>query len=145
VPLLTQYPLLRAVSLEQWNFVITIAGVFIAVLRLRSLHIGDNRQIAVMNVVERSLERWYPNNGIRGFEDCKNMFEQNFDMLEKLGHEPPFIAHDSLGWWIVWNILGRSPGTDDERSLARVVGGSAVHEFFSWWSSEKSHEGHGGA
>jgi len=87
-----------------------------------------------MDVVARSLADWSPQNGIRGFEDCKAMFERNFDALTRSQHEPRFVASDALGMWIVWNLLERAPAAEEERKLVRVVGAAVVHHFFSWWS-----------
>jgi hypothetical protein len=34
---------------------------------------------------------------------------------------------------MVWNILGHSPESEDERKLNRLVGISVTHTFFDWW------------
>jgi hypothetical protein len=71
------------------------------------------------------------------FEDCKAMFERNYKALKAIDHDPKFIAADSLGMWIAWNVLERKPGdTEQERQFVRVVGGAVVHSFFSWWSDK---------
>jgi hypothetical protein len=136
-PMLNQFPLLRHVKPEQWDVVITIAGVFIAATRLRSLKIDDAREEELMDIVASGLIQRNPNYGVRGFEDCKAMFERTFDGLSKAGHEPQFIASDALGIWVVWNLLERSPGDDEEeRKLVRTIGTAIVHAFFSWWTDE---------
>jgi hypothetical protein len=96
-PMLNQFPLLRHVKPEQWDVVITIAGVFIAATRLRYLKIDDAREEELMDIVASGLVQRNPNYGVRGFEDCKAMFERTFDGLSKAGHEPHFIA--SFGWF----------------------------------------------
>jgi hypothetical protein len=67
---------------------LTIAGVFMAATRLQNLHLGDDRQRELMEVIARGLADWNPENGIRGFEDCKAMFERTFDALTGIQHEP---------------------------------------------------------
>jgi hypothetical protein len=37
VPMVDQHPLLKKVNLEQWDFVLTIAGVFMGATRLQNL------------------------------------------------------------------------------------------------------------
>jgi hypothetical protein len=132
--MLAQHPLLKKVNPEQWNFLLTIAGVFMAATRLQDLQLGDDRKQALMDVVARDLADLSPKNGIRCFEDCKAMFEGNFHTLTSIQHEPRFIASDAIGMWIVWNLLQRPPDAEEERKLARAAGVLVVHNFFSWWS-----------
>jgi len=135
IPTLDQFPWLRKVEPGQWDFVVTIASVFMAATRLQNLKIGDVRQQELMNIVARGLVHWDPNNGIRGFEDCKAMFERTFDGLTNdAQHEPRFIASDSVGLWTVWNLLGRTPEAEEERKLVRTIGAHITHTFFSWWT-----------
>ena len=130
VPVLDQYPLLKTVKPESWDFFVTVAGVFIAASRLQNLQLSDNRKQELMDVVARGLTDWSPENGIRGFEDCKAMFERNFDSLTRSHREPRFVASDALGMWVVWNLLGRAPADEEERKLVRTVGAAVVHNFF---------------
>jgi hypothetical protein len=55
VPMLDQFPLLRNVKPGQRDFVVTIASVFIAVTRLRSLKKEDTREEGLMEIVARGL------------------------------------------------------------------------------------------
>jgi hypothetical protein len=97
LPMLDQHPLLKKANPEQWDFLLTVAGVFIAATRLQNLHLRDDRQRELMEVVADGLTDLSPENGIRGFEDCKAMFERTFDALTKIQREPRFIASDSIG------------------------------------------------
>lgn len=85
-----------------------------------------------MEVVAESLSQWKPD-GIRGFEDCKELFESEFDRQTAAGHESRFVASDAVGKWIVWNVFGRPPATDDECALVRAIGMIVTHAFFDWW------------
>jgi hypothetical protein len=109
LPMLDHHPLLKRVDPEQWDFLLTIAGVFMAATRLENLQLKDDRQRELMEVVAHGLTDWSPENGIHSFEDCKAMFERTFDALTRIQQEPRFIASDSIGSWIVWNLLGRPP------------------------------------
>ena len=57
-------------------------------------------------------------------------FERTFDALTSTQHKSRFIASDSIGSWIVWTLLGRSPEAEDERKLVRAIGVSVGHIFF---------------
>lgn len=131
-PLLERFPMLRQVDTEHWDFILTVAGVFMATTRLNNLRIGDAREDKLLEVVAERLNEW-KTDGIRGFEDCKGLFEPEFNRLERAGHDPQFVAADAVGKWIVWNVLGRPPQTDEECMLVRTTGGMTTHAFFDWW------------
>jgi len=131
-PLLERFPILRQVDTGHWDFVLTVAGVFMAATRLNNMRLESAREEQLMEVVAARLNEWKPD-GIRGFEDCKGLFENEFDRLNAVGHDPQFVASDAVGKWIVWNILGRPPETDEECMLVRSTGTLATHTFFGWW------------
>ncbi|MFH1581598.1 MAG: hypothetical protein ABIC39_05935 [Pseudomonadota bacterium] len=132
VPVLDKFPFLREVDVEHWDFVLTVAGVFMAASHLNNLRVGDAREESLMEIVAESLVEWN-SDGIRGFKDCKHLFESEYDRLTAAGHEPRFIASDALGKWIVWNVLGRAPKSQDECMLVRTTGTMVTHAFFDWW------------
>ncbi len=132
-PLSEHFPILRQVDIEHFDFILTVASVFMAATRLNNLRLGDVREERLMEIVTEQLDQWKPD-GIRAFEDCKKLFEIEFDRLTKAGHEPRFVASDAVGKWIVWNVLGRPPSTDEECMLVRTAGGMVTHAFFDWWN-----------
>ena len=133
-PLLKNFSFLREVDKNHWDFLLTIAGVFIAVTRLGNLGLGENRQRKLMGKVGVKLTQLNPTNGRCGFEDCASFFERSFDALTSAGGE--FVASDALGSWVVWNVLGRPPQSEDERKLVRTVGGMISHAFSNWWKEK---------
>jgi hypothetical protein len=70
---------------------------------------------------------------IRAFDDCKQLFDREYDRLNAIGHDSQFLASDALGSWIVWNALGKQPITMEEITLVRGVGAITTHAFFNWW------------
>jgi hypothetical protein len=101
--------------------------------RLNNLGVSEAREDKLMEIVAGYLNEWN-RDGIRGFEDCKGLFESEFDRLTQAGHDPKFVASDSVGNWIVWNILGRAPQSDDECMLVRTIGAMVTHSVFDWWN-----------
>lgn len=133
--LLDRFAVLREADPEHWHLILlTVAGVFIAATRLNNLGLGDKREERLMAVVAERLDEWNPD-GIRAFEDCKGLFEREFDRLTAAGHEARFTASDAVGLWVVWNMLGRAPQTDEEVMLVRATGGMVTHAFFNWWDA----------
>ena len=59
-PLLKRFPILRPVKLEHWDFILTVAGVFIAATRLNNLHLEEAREDSLMEVVAERLDRSRP-------------------------------------------------------------------------------------
>lgn len=131
--LLGRFPILLQVDDEHSDFILTVAGVFMAATRLNNLHLDEeDHEESLMEVVTKRLNEWNPD-GPRFFEDCKGLFENEFDRLTKAGHEPRFVASDAVGKWIVWNLLERPPQTDEECMLVRATGAMVTHAFFDWW------------
>lgn len=132
VPLLDKFTFLREANVEQWDFIVTVAGVFMGASRLNNLRVGDSREEKLMEIVAESLANWN-SDGICAFEDCKEFYESEYDRLVAAGHEPRFVASDAVGKWIVWNVLDRAPETPDECMLVRTTGAMVTHAFFDWW------------
>jgi hypothetical protein len=133
-PLLDRHGFLSEVDREHWDFIVTVAGVFIAASRLASSGVSEDRQDRLMEVVAEKVEAWDPN-GLRGFEDCRSLFEREYDRLQSSGHEPRFIASDALGIWIAWNVLGHAPSTEEEVAFVRGIGALVTHAFYDWWDN----------
>jgi hypothetical protein len=131
--LLKKFSFLREVDTKHWDFILTIVGVFIAVTSLGNLGLGENRQRKIMGKVGAKLTQWDPTNGRRAFEDCASFYERNYNEVTSAGGEPRLVASDIVGSWIVWNILGRPPDSEEEHRLVRIVGGMTTHTFFNWW------------
>jgi hypothetical protein len=132
-PLLDRFPALKQVDTQQWDFVVTLAGVFIAATRLVNLRLQKSREQALLKKVAEGLAQWDAANGIRGYEDCQSFFDRTADALEKSGHDQRFVASDAIGAWVVWNLFGGPPGSEGERALVRAIGASVTHGFFRWW------------
>jgi hypothetical protein len=49
IPLLDRFPILRGVDIKHWDFVLTIAGVFVAVTRLSNLRTRGTPRTRVAN------------------------------------------------------------------------------------------------
>jgi hypothetical protein len=132
-PLLDKFDFLRDIKPDNWDYFVTVATVFMGASRLNNLGVSEEREDKLMEIVAGYLNEWN-RDGIRGFEDCKGLFESEFDRLTQAGHDPKFVASDSVGNWIVWNILGRAPQSDDECMLVRTIGAMVTHSVFDWWN-----------
>src|SRR4029077_13600945 len=59
-PLLDQFPFLGEVDSKQCNFILTVAGVFMAATRLNNLRLGDVWEQRLMEKVSEQLTKWDP-------------------------------------------------------------------------------------
>lgn len=138
VPTLDRFSILSEVEPKHWDFTVSVAGVFIAATRLNNLRLDSKREKILMDIVTRELNTWDPD-GIRAFEDCKQLFEMEYDRLLTLSEyqrDNHFLASDALGMWIVWNVIRRQPQSDKEVELVRVIGSAVTHTFFGWWCQD---------
>jgi hypothetical protein len=126
--LLSEFPILESVPLESWDFFVTVAGVFVATTRLASF--PEEREAQLTTQVVANLNEWSPR-GLAGLRDCEAFFERTCEGLSKV-KDPNFIAADSLGMWIVWNVLERRPAFED-MGLVRAIGGLTIARFCDWW------------
>jgi len=131
-PLVDRFRILRTANIDSWDFIVTIACIFVAAKRLNDLQLGSKRTDALMAIVTNHLTRWAPD-GVAALEDCKRLFNAEYDRLSLLGHDPHYIASDAIGMWAIWNIFGHQPSTDEEAALTRAVGVSVTQAFFGWW------------
>jgi hypothetical protein len=122
---------------EYWDFVVSIAGVFIALMGLRNLSLNEKRRLKLEKRVAACLVRLYPAIARPAFEKCKSFFDETpyYDRLNA-GYEPQLVASDTIGGWVVWEILGHPAETEQEFTLVRRVGIMIVHSFFNWWEKD---------
>ncbi len=78
------------------------------------------------------MDQWQPD-GLKAFDDCKALFEQEFDLLTARHQEERYIGSDALGLWIVWNVLGHPPENEKELQFLRAVGIVVVGGLFNYW------------
>ena len=127
-----KFSILENTNYEHSNFIIRISIIFIAVTRLNNLNLSDDYEDRLLDVVTKELALWDPDS-TPAFEDCKAIFESEFDRLTKDGHEPRFVASDAVGMWITLNLLERLPQSEEELNLVRTSGVEVTGEYFDWW------------
>ena len=98
-----------------------IAGVFVAVDQLVNLGLSENRQRKLMGKVGAKIE------------DCAAFYERSLNAFASEDDDPQFVASDPLGFWVVWNVLGRPLESEEERRLVRTIGGMIHYTFLNWW------------
>ena len=128
-------PIVNKIDTEHWDWVFTIAGVFVADSRLNTDDLEGSRKQQIHDLIMQKLASWKPD-GLGGLHDCKIFFERTYDSLAKINEyksDPQFLSSDCLGAWMAWNLLGHAPESDDERKLSRMAGAFVTRSFRDWW------------
>ena len=141
-PILDKFPVVQTVYLGRENqaeyvnhfdFMMTVACVFLAVEGLRKVDAEEARTNAAVDRIELRLTQWNATDSIPGFEHCKNFFTKEYEALAKVDYDPKHIVPDAVGSWVVSDILQKSPVTEEERRLVRAVGAMIAKKFSNWW------------
>jgi len=137
VPVIDEFQFVPQDDMGQkyWDLVVTIAGVFIALMGLRNLSLNTKRRLKLEKRVAASLVLMYPATARPAFEKCKRFYDQAYDALLNAGDEPPVRA-DAIGSWILCETLGHPAQTEEEHKMARIVGAMIVNTFFDWWEKD---------
>lgn len=131
-PLSEKFQFLETIDREHWDFILTIAGVFLATTGLEQIGLTDKQKQPLLDEIAQCVDEWQ-RDGLRAFEDCKALFEKEFDFLTAQRHPQRFIGSDALGLWIVWNVLGHQPENEEELQFVRTVGVMVVGALFNYW------------
>ena len=135
VQFLDKFPIIEKIKPEHWDFILTIAGIFVAVSQLNHENIHEQDKNEILDAVTNAGIEIYPDS-IKACEDCRNFVGRTHDGLAKekeYRNNPKFLFSDSLGSWIVWNLFDNATSNEEERHLIRILGSFFVHSFISWW------------
>lgn len=137
VQTLDHFPCLRSVDPKRWDKVLTVAGIFVAVSRLNQEPDTAPERSSLLDIVTKETVRW-DSRAVEAVDNCRNFVDRTYDALSQdpdYAADPKFLFSDALGGWIVWNLLDHAPSNEEERRMARVLGSTVVHEFYSWWQA----------
>jgi len=134
MPISNQVPILGTVDTDDWDFFMTVAGVFVAATKLHHLDVTEQVEDALMAVVSRDAHDWN-DRAIDALEDCQQFYERTCDGLKDGGR---FASADAIGAWIAWNLLRRQPDAPAEWQLVRAAGLMVTASFVNWWESDTS-------
>lgn len=131
-----QFQLAANIDPKDWDFYVTVAGVFMAATRLHNLEIAADREDKLITSVHTKLSGWHPR-GQEAFSDCKTFFERTYDELARSARykdDRRFLASDSIGMWMSWNLLKHVPSSKEENGFTRTLGATVTAAFFDWWT-----------
>jgi hypothetical protein len=130
-----RFPNVCDIDLKHWNSILTIGGVFVGVSQLNHESLSQHTKDSILDIVSAAVTAWQTD-GSNAIEDCRQFVDDTYERFESLPEykrDPQFLFSDSLGSWVVWNLFGHAPSTEDEGQLVRVFGGMLVNSFMYWW------------
>ena len=130
-----RYPIIEKIQPGHWDFILTIAGIFVGISQLNHENISQQDKDTILDTVTNAGIEIYPD-CIDACEDCKTFVDRTYDGLAKIEaykNDPKFLFSDSLGSWVVWNLFGHPSSNEDEGNLIRILGAFLVASFVSWW------------
>ena len=120
--LAVHYKALFAIREEDWNFLVTAAGLYVASFNLYNEVSGD-RLAEVYGVVEAEL----PPGMAEAMTNCSRFITSRAG-----AKSDAFTFETVLGYWVLMNALPERP-TAEQAQLAFVIGHSVTDAFSSWW------------
>ena len=121
-----KFPEAAKIDIAAWDQYLTVGFVWAALSALRAKETPATAIEEVKTIVADSLSRAFPE-GVKALDHCTLFMSQTTGGDEKIG------VDDALGYWIVWNLLGRDDFTEDEDKIVRILGNIAIKEFASFW------------
>lgn len=132
---LARFPTVKSVETDHWDFILSVGGIFVAISQLNHESLSNDVTDAARDAATEAAVLWHPK-AVEAVDDCTRFVDRTYEGLQALPESsthPEFLFSDSLGSWVVWNLFGHAPESDEERQLVRVLGGMLVHAFMSWW------------
>ena len=118
-----RYSILYGVREEDWNFLVTAAGLYVASLHLYE-QVPEERRSGLYEVVQHGL----PPGTAEAMANCGEF------VTRRAGTESDIFTFETvLGYWVLLNALPRRP-TEDQAQLAFFIGHSVTDAFASWWN-----------
>jgi len=118
---------------DHWDFIVTIAGVYAAIAGVRSKHSKvPTKELltAIFETINVKLRELDPN--------AENTYRDLHFMLEGVQKRRPASENDSddyyyksdLGFWIVEQVFGHRPQSEQRRALAYRVGSMVMDAMY---------------
>lgn len=136
--LLERFPSFNSISTKDWDFFFPIASIYVATIGMEKIEISNELKSELSVIYGKALDDW-SSDWNRVFKDCGEFFWRTVEGLQSSNdpdyiQSPKYRISDSIGSWLVWNLLGRSPESEDERKLVRTIGILVTEEFVNWWT-----------
>jgi hypothetical protein len=130
-----QFPMLLDADTGHWDYIHTVAAALVALVRLGEQRLGKPRQQKLVAVIQSELVRRFGEEATAAVEDCGSNLKRYSRLLADKGQRSEYMIYDAVGFWIVWNLIGRWPERDEELKLVRATGTLTGQPWSTWWQA----------
>jgi len=133
-PILDHNPHITSFGSEKWEFTLTVAGVYAAIIQLvHEQPLKEAETEEVLDIIGKSLDAKYAD-GTAALEECRTMVDYSFaEAPAERGEEPAFELSDRIGAWILYKLNGPKEVKEGGR-LIRSLGLAVTSTFSNWWT-----------
>ncbi|MFN2531085.1 MAG: CpXC domain-containing protein [Pyrinomonadaceae bacterium] len=124
-----QLPYALTDDVENWHFLVTVAGVFSALHALSQRVSEETIDGITSGKVLLKLDQWNPK-GSRAFSDCRQFVEGALECASN--EQVDLTSADAIGMWLLCKLYRRFP-TPEETVDARPLGEFLLETFDEWW------------
>lgn len=133
VRLLDRFPNLSKATPEDWHFLLGVAAVCAGLVQHEILDSSPERNRVVRRVAAEELLKWRPD-ALEALEDCEEFVVRTMGVLLDGGKMDWQAAlAQSVGVWVMWNLLRRKSEEEADLELAAVVGGLVLRIIDGCW------------
>jgi hypothetical protein len=135
---LADFPSIGTVKSNRWDFIVTVAGIFVAISQLNHEPLDEGVKDDIRKATSYAAIKWN-SKAVEAIEDCTQVVDRTYNGLQsskEYSGETQLLFSDSLGFWVVGNLLDHMPESEAERQLVRVLGGALVLSFVNWWKDD---------
>jgi len=134
-----QSPSVRDIPLEQWDRILTTAGVFVIIAHLDAVPLGEQRRARLVAAIMDDFHKLQADASSL-LQDCASMVDETLDNLadeEEYQGNTRLALADAIGYWAAKNLFAGGLGSPDGQRLARPLGGTLLQTFHAWWSEDE--------
>ena len=124
LPLRARHSVVAAADSHWCDFLLSVPGVLVVLSELNHESGPEAAKDEARSIIERALPAW-GTHSITAIEVCTRFVGCSYYTLAETPHgrgDPKWLFADSLGQWVVWNLLNRTPQSARERNVARAIG-----------------------
>lgn len=118
------------VNSDHWDLMVTIAGVYAAIAGIHSMQHTKQELTTIFETINVKLRELDPN-AENTYRDLHFMLEgvQKRRMASENDSDHHYFKSD-LGYWIIEEVLGHRPQSEQRRALASRVGGMVMDAMY---------------
>lgn len=119
---------------NEWDFYFTIAAVTAATVGLQKITLDSKLKSEISKIYGKDLDKLNENWDI-AFKNCNEFLYERILLFDtpKYEKQPDLRVSDTLGWWLLLNIIHEEKINTQQVQLIRPIGIYVTKEFIGWF------------